>query len=200
MSKLLIATQNKGKLAEYQMLLAELSLELLTTADVGLGDMDVEENGDTLKANAEIKATAFAQASGMMVLADDTGLLVDALDGAPGVHSARYGGAGLDDAGRRAKLLEALDGVPPSERTARFECVVAVALPDGTTEFVTGVVHGQILTEERGEGGFGYDRLFLPDGYEQTFAEMPLEQKDTISHRGDAARKAIPVLKRLLNR
>lgn len=163
MPTLLVATQNRGKLREYQRLLTDYTL--LTTADAGLGDYDVEETGATFAENAILKARAYLQASGLITLADDSGLAVDALDGRPGVYSARYGGPGLDDAGRRAKLLADLRDVPDDRRTARFMCVVAVARP-GVDEVlqVEGRVEGRILHAERGTGGFGYDALFQPDG------------------------------------
>ncbi len=200
--KLLIATQNPGKLAEYRHLLADLDCEIVGTADVGLADLDVPEDGDTFAANAQIKAAAYATASGLHVIADDSGLCVDALDGGPGVYSARYGGPGLDDAGRRAHLLAALTDTPESARGAHFACTIAVARPDGTIyATVAGRVNGRILTAERGSGGFGYDALFLPDaqpdGHALTFGEMPTDQKNSISHRADAVRAARPALRAL---
>lgn len=193
MTKLLIATQNQGKLGEFRRLLE--GFEIVSTADVGLGDYDVEETGATFAENAILKARAYASASGLYALADDSGLAVDALNGAPGVYSARYGGAGLDDAGRRHKLLEALQHVPDDERTARFVCVIAVADPaSDSVVTVEGRCEGVILREERGAGGFGYDRLFLPDGHMQTFGELPHEVKNGISHRGRAMQNIKPLL------
>lgn len=197
MPTLLVATQNRGKLREYQRLLTDYTL--LTTADAGLGDYDVEETGATFAENAILKARAYMQASGLITLADDSGLAVDALDGRPGVYSARYGGPGLDDAGRRAKLLADLRDVPDDRRTARFMCVVAVARP-GVDEVlqVEGRVEGRILHAERGTGGFGYDALFQPDGHAQTFGELPAEVKDGLSHRGRAVAALKPLLDDLL--
>lgn len=197
MPTLLVATQNRGKLREYQRLLTDYTL--LTTADAGLGDYDVEETGATFAENAILKARAYMQASGLITLADDSGLAVDALDGRPGVYSARYGGPGLDDAGRRAKLLADLRDVPDDRRTARFMCVVAVARP-GVDEVlqVEGRVEGRILYAERGTGGFGYDALFQPDGHAQTFGELPAEVKDGLSHRGRAVAALKPLLDDLL--
>lgn len=197
---LLIATQNKGKLAEYQELLDGLPVRLLGTHEAGLADFDVEENGETFADNARIKALAYAQASGMLALADDSGLAVDALNGQPGVYSARYGGPGLDDAGRRAVLLREMASVPDAGRGARFVCVIGVAQPnDARFISAAGACEGQILREERGEGGFGYDRLFLPRGYTQTYAEMPAHIKHAISHRGRAAEALKPLLAALLH-
>jgi XTP/dITP diphosphohydrolase len=196
--RVLIATQNQHKLDEFRQLITGLPLTLVSPAEIGLSDFDVEEIGQTLQANAELKATAFAKASGLYSLADDTGLLVDALDGRPGVYSARYGGPGLSHAQRRAKLLDELNGVPDEQRTARFECVIAVADPAALEcRTVTGVVHGRIIHEDRGSGGFGYDALFLPDGHTRTFAEMSDAEKGAVSHRGVAARLILPVLREI---
>lgn len=197
MPTLLVATQNRGKLREYQRLLTAYTL--LTTVDAGLGDFDVEETGATFAENAILKARAYMQASGLITLADDSGLAVDALDGRPGVYSARYGGPGLDDAGRRAKLLADLRDVPDDQRTARFMCVVAVARPgvDAVLQ-VEGRVEGRILHAERGTGGFGYDALFQPDGHAQTFGELPADVKDGLSHRGRAVAALKPLLDDLL--
>jgi XTP/dITP diphosphohydrolase len=197
MPTLLVATQNRGKLREYQRLLTGYTL--LTTVDAGLGDFDVEETGATFAENAILKARAYMQASGLITLADDSGLAVDALDGRPGVYSARYGGPGLDDAGRRAKLLADLRDVPDGRRTARFMCVVAVARPgvDDVLQ-VEGRVEGRILHAERGSGGFGYDALFQPDGHAQTFGELPADVKDGLSHRGRAVAALKPLLADLL--
>jgi XTP/dITP diphosphohydrolase len=199
--KLLIATQNKGKRRELQNLLGGAPVTLLLPQEVGLGDLNVEETGETLGENAILKARAFAKASGLYAIADDTGLFVDALDGRPGIYPARYGGPGLDAAGRRLKLLGELANVPPESRTARFECMVALADPH-TLECTTvhGVCRGQIAESERGGSGFGYDSLFIPEGYNQTFAEIADRDerlKDEISHRGDAVRKIIPTLGQL---
>jgi XTP/dITP diphosphohydrolase len=202
--KLLIATQNKGKRKELQHLLGDTMvgdapITLLMPSDVGLEGLNVEETGSTLGENAILKVKAFSQSSGLYAIADDTGLYVDALDGRPGIYPARYGGPGLDAAGRRQKLLDELAGVPLEARTARFECVVALTNPDtGMTVTVQGVCHGRIAEAERGGAGFGYDSVFIPNGYTQTFAEIAdtdEKHKDEISHRGDAVRKILPTLK-----
>ncbi len=196
--ELLIATHNLGKLREYQALLP--GHVLVGLGDVGLGALDVEESGSTFLENAALKAVQYARASGRITLSDDSGLCVDALNGAPGVLSARYGGAGLDDAGRRAHLLAQMRSVPEGQRTARFVCVIALHDPrTGQTYAVEGVCEGRILTEERGAGGFGYDRLFVPDGLNLTFAEMPPAQKDALSHRGRAVQKLLPILCEIMN-
>ena len=194
--ELLIATQNQGKVKEYQRLLSDVSADIIGLNDVGLGDLDVEETGTTFEENALLKAKAYAEASGKIALADDSGLVVDALDGRPGVYSARYGRPEFDDAGRRAYLLEELQSVPMDERTARFRCVIAVYDPESKQSYtVDGACEGIILTEERNAGkGFGYDALFQPIGYDKTFAELEPEEKNNISHRGQAAKKLPEVL------
>lgn len=196
---LLIGTSNPGKLREYQALLAGVPLRLLSLRDVGLERLTVDETGDTFAANAELKALAYTRASGLLALADDTGLMVDALGGAPGVHSARYGGEGLTMAQRRQKLLKELEGVPAEQRTARFVCVIVLAYPQTmTTTSASGVCEGWIAwMEDEGEQGFGYDAIFIPKGYHLPWSRIPMAEKNRISHRGDAVRKLIPVLERL---
>jgi XTP/dITP diphosphohydrolase len=196
--RLLIATQNKGKQREIQNLLEDAPVTLVTPQDVGLADFKVEETGDSLGENAILKAKAFAEASGIYALADDTGLFIDALNGRPGIYAARYGDPTWDDGGRRKGLLQEMANIPKSQRTARFECVIALANPQ-TLACITvhGICPGQITLQERGNSGFGYDAVFLPDGYNQTFAEIAdhdEKMKDRVSHRGDAARKIIPML------
>ena len=198
---LLIGTSNAGKGGEFEELLHELPLRLLSLKDVGLGDMDVAEDATTLEENAELKVKAYSQASGLATLADDTGLFVDALGGAPGVYPARYGGPGLTPQQRRHKLLAALENVPAEKRNAHFVCVIAVANPrtDETTS-VRGVCEGQIaLEEEHGGSGFGYDAIFIPTGYEVTFSGISLDEKNRISHRGLAVALIIPVLRRMVS-
>lgn len=196
--KLLIATQNKGKQAELLRLLADLPIILCTPDALGLGTFDVEETGTTFQENAELKAVAFAKASDLYALADDSGLMVDALDGEPGVYTARYGGPGLEMSQRRQKLLDALRDVPPEKRTARFACAIAVADPITLTCIqVTGVCEGRIAMQEGGSGGFGYDPLFIPDGFAQTFAEINEGTKNQISHRGRAIQQIISHLRQL---
>ena len=198
--ELLIATGNKGKLREYATLLAGVDVTLLSPADVGLNGLEVVENGETFEDNAKLKARTYAQASGKLTLADDSGLCVDALKGAPGVHSARYGGGGLDDAGRRHKLLADMEHVPDQKRTAHFECVIALAVPESMTCIVTyGQCPGSIRREDAdGPEGFGYDAIFAPDGYDQTFAQLPKAVKNKLSHRGAAAADLIPILRQMV--
>lgn len=197
--KLLVATKNRGKLKEYQEILDGLGdIEWLSLWDVGLGHMDVEETGVTFEENAGLKAEAYANAAGMLTLADDSGLVVDALNGAPGVYSARYGAPGAaSDVDRYQLLLKNLTGIEPPQRTAHFACAVALALPGKSPEFAMGRVDGHIGFEPHGSNGFGYDPVFvLPDG--RTIAEMPSEEKNRISHRGRALEAALPILKRYL--
>ena len=200
MAKLLVATNNPGKVKEYEELLADLpvALEITFPAREGLA-LEVDETGKTFEENARIKALAFAQASGLLTLADDSGLEVDALDGAPGVRSARYAGPHADDVDRYRKLLAALASIPAGQRSARFRCVVALALPDGTVHTADGACEGEIGFAPRGEHGFGYDPVFVVEGYgSRTMAELSPEVKNQISHRARALTAARPILARLL--
>jgi XTP/dITP diphosphohydrolase len=186
--KLLIATNNPGKVREYQELLEDLPVAFEITYPVQEGlALEVEESGETFEENARLKALAFAQASGLLTLADDSGLEVDALDGAPGVRSARYAGPGASDVDRYRKLLGELAGVPATQRSARFRCVVALAQPDGQIHTTDGSCEGEIGYEPRGVHGFGYDPVFVVEGYGgRTMAELSPEIKNQISHRGRA--------------
>jgi XTP/dITP diphosphohydrolase len=182
----LLATQNKGKLEELAAIMSGLHLPFQTPAQIGL-TLDIAETGATYAENARLKADAFAQASGLTSLGDDSGLEVDALNGAPGLYSARYAGPDASDAQRRAKLLQELRHrhvSPPL--TARFRCVVAVAQPSGPVDFFEGVCEGEIIFEECGTNGFGYDPIFYLPEYGRTMAELPSELKNRISHRGRA--------------
>jgi XTP/dITP diphosphohydrolase len=182
---LVFATTNPGKLREVRELLAP-DFDVLGTNDVPGGLPDVEETGTTFEANAILKARSACGATGKPALADDSGLEVDALDGRPGVLSARYGGAGLDDAGRRAALLAEMTAIPDGRRTARFVSVVALAEPGGRVRTARGTVEGRLIRESRGSGGFGYDPIFVPDGHDETFGELPPSVKNGISHRARA--------------
>ncbi len=194
MDRLLIATNNRGKVREYRELLADLPFEITFPAQEGL-TLTVEETGRTFAENARLKAVAFARASGLLTLADDSGLEVDALGGAPGIYSARYAGPRASDADRICKLLNALADTPPGRRTARFRCVIALARPDGTVHTVAGTCEGEIGFAPRGEHGFGYDPIFLVAGYKgRTMAELPPEEKNRISHRAKAVAAARPLL------
>ena len=195
--RLLIATNNPGKAAEYRELLGDVGWELVTPRDVGL-QLEVEESGHDYAENAKIKAATFAKASGLVALADDSGLEVDALGGAPGPLSARFGGEGLSDEGRVALLLERLAGVPPEKRSARFRCLIAVAQPEGQVDLFEGQCEGRVAVEPRGESGFGYDPVFLLPDRGLTMAELPPHEKNAVSHRGRAARQAKAFLEGLL--
>lgn len=178
-----MATFNPHKLREFGEILEGVGVVLVSPADVGW-DAEVEEDAATLEANAVKKARAGAEAAGLPALADDTGLFVDALGGAPGIHSARYAGPGRDAAANRKKLLRELAG--SEVRTAVFRCVVALAFPGGGGERFGGECRGRILASERGDGGFGYDPLFEADSTGKTLAEMVPAEKNTVSHRGRA--------------
>jgi XTP/dITP diphosphohydrolase len=197
MKTLLLATQNKGKLEELAAILSHLRLDFQTPAQIGL-TLNVAETGDTYAENARLKAVAFAQASGLITLGDDSGLEVEALNGAPGLFSARYAGPDASDADRRAKLLQELRQTP-APRTARFRCVVAVAQPAGPVDFFEGVCDGEIIFDERGTNGFGYDPIFYVPEYGRTMAELPSELKNRISHRGRAVLASVPFLTGLLS-
>ena len=194
---LLIATKNRGKVAEYRDLLADLPFQILSLEDVGI-DVDVEETGSTFEENAILKAQTYAQLSGLLTWADDSGLAVDALGGWPGVHSARHAGPHATDADRIAILLQKLQGVPPEQRTAAFHCTVAVATPQGQVWTTQGMCSGVILEQPEGRGGFGYDPVFFVPVLGETFAQLTPKQKNAISHRGIAARKARELLIRLV--
>ena len=200
MKQLLIATNNKGKIKELQDLLQDTGIELLTPAQINL-DLDVVEDGQSYAANAAKKAVAFARVSGLISLADDSGLEVDALDGAPGLYSARYGssdGGRLSDAERRAFLIKNLaDRTRPW--TARFHATIAVAVPDGDTHLAEGICEGEIIPEERGTGGFGYDPIFLLSELGKTMAELSMEEKNRLSHRARAVMNAKSILEKIFN-
>jgi XTP/dITP diphosphohydrolase len=198
--RLLLATNNPGKVRELRRLLAGCGFDIVTPVEAGVS-LAIEEHGATYGENALLKARAFAEAGRCLALGDDSGIEVDALGGRPGMHSARYGGAGLDDTGRVQLLLRELEGVAPERRTARFRALVALAWPPNSepstrnSELVfEGVQEGRIAGAPRGEGGFGYDPVFLVDGA-RTQAEISDDEKDRISHRGQAARAAADYLR-----
>ena len=194
--KLLLATNNEAKVREYRDLLRDLAFELVTSAEMGMVNI-VNEVGESLEENARLKATASAARSQLLALADDSGLEVDALGGEPGRLSARYAGEQASDRDRISHLLAKLEGVPWERRSARFRCVIAIATPEGKVEFCSGECLGIITFEPRGEGGFGYDPIFYLPELGKTMAELTLESKNQVSHRGQAARKVPQVLKRL---
>ena len=196
---LVVATRNAGKLREFRRLFADLGADIVGLEEAGIAG-EVEETGETLEENARIKAAGYARMSGGLVLADDSGLEVDALDGAPGVRSARYGGERLSDDERARFLLGRMKGVTGGRRTARFRAVLAMAGPGAGPEPVTveGVLEGAIADRPLGSNGFGYDPVFWLPERGRTVAELSPEEKDAISHRGRAARLALPILRELL--
>ncbi|OGO36908.1 MAG: non-canonical purine NTP pyrophosphatase, RdgB/HAM1 family [Chloroflexi bacterium RBG_16_57_11] len=197
MSKILVATHNAGKLEEIWALLNGIPAELVAPADINL-DLAVKETGSNYAENAALKAVAYAKASGLITLADDSGLEVDALDSLPGLHSARFAPwTGASDADRRRLLLERLQPKTPPW-TAHFRCIVALARPSGETQYTQGICPGVIIPEERGEKGFGYDPIFLLPELGKTMAELDMEEKNRLSHRGRAVRAAYPILLEML--
>lgn len=197
MSKLLLASNNRGKLAEYLEIYSGQTFDLVTPEMVGI-NLDVAETGGNYQENAVLKGLAFSKASGLLTLADDSGLEVDALDGAPGLHSARYSSKpGANDADRRRFLLQNLSG-KPQPWSARFRCVIAVVEPTGEMQIVEGICPGEIISEERGGNGFGYDPIFLLPETGRTMAELPMDEKNRLSHRGRAAAAALPVILSML--
>lgn len=193
--RLLIATRNPGKVRELNQLLEGSGYELVSL--VNYPDIAVEETGATFEENARLKALTCARLTGLFTLADDSGLEVDALGGAPGVYSARYAGPGASDLDRIHKLLEALRDVPAHERTARFRCVIALAWPDGRCETFEATCEGEIAFEPKGAHGFGFDPIFYMPRYGKTMAELPSEFKNRISHRGQALALALARLREL---
>jgi XTP/dITP diphosphohydrolase len=191
--RLVVATLNRAKGRELRALLADVPGEVVLLADVP-GATLPEETGATYRENALLKAHAGARLTGALTLGDDSGLEVDALGGAPGLHSARFGGPGLDDAGRIALLLELLSGVPPARRGARFRCVIALVEPGGREQVVEGTVEGAITEAPRGAGGFGYDPVFFYPPLGRTFGELPAETKLRVDHRSAAIQAARPLL------
>ena len=192
-SKLLLATNNIGKAREYQALLSGIPFSIVTMAEQGI-TIDVDETGSSFEENARLKACILARESGLLTLADDSGLEVDALAGKPGVLSHRYAGEGASDKDRNNFLLEKLKDIPEEKRAARFFCVIAIAAPDGTVEICSGECRGNITKTPRGEHGFGYDPIFFVPEMGKTMAELSPEEKNRISHRARAAEKAREVL------
>jgi XTP/dITP diphosphohydrolase len=189
MRKLLLATTNKGKAREYQALLKGIPFEIVTLSDKGITTA-VEEDGLTYEENAALKATVFAKESGLLTLADDSGLEVDALKGEPGILSARYAGENASEADRNNFLLAKLKGIPGTKRSARFVCVIGVADPAGKVTLYKGECHGFITTAPKGEYGHGYDPVFYLPELGKTMAELTMEEKNKVSHRGRALEKA----------
>jgi XTP/dITP diphosphohydrolase len=190
--KAVLASNNPGKLRELNTILSALGLEVISQREAGL-NLDVEETGTTFEENSLLKAQAACQASGMIAIADDSGLEVDALDGAPGVYSARYGTPDLDDQGRTALLLKNMEG--KEERACRFVSVVTCCFPDGRVLVARGTCEGQVAEKPQGDNGFGYDPIFYVPELEKTFAQLSDEEKNARSHRGRALQKLAELLK-----
>lgn len=191
--RLLLATNNKAKVREYRVLLEGIPCEIITPAELGI-TLDIDESGETFEENASLKASAYSSMSNLTALADDSGLEVDALGGEPGVLSARYAGEGVSDRERIEYLLTKLTDVPWEQRGARFRCVIAIASPDSEVTLCQGECPGIIAFEPKGTGGFGYDPVFYLPELNKTMAELSMEEKNQLSHRGKAAREARNIL------
>ena len=196
MDTIIAASQNKHKIAEIEAITKALGYSVISRDEAGLPPDDIEEDGKTFEENSFKKARVIMEMCGKPTIADDSGLMVDFLDGAPGVYSARFAGEECDDAANNAKLLSLLEGLPMEKRTAKFVSVITLLFPDGRKLVARGECPGRILEEGRGSGGFGYDPLFLPDGADLTFAQMGPEEKNRISHRA----RALAELERQLER
>ena len=203
MRQLILASRNSGKIREFKRMLAEVSSDIEVLSLIDFPNLpDVEETGATLQENAELKASQITEATGKTCLADDSGIFIDALNGDPGVYSARWSGVHGDDSANNAKVLKQIQELEvngPVDRSAQFRCVVALSFPKGhrragETIFESGQMPGRIIDVGRGAHGFGYDPIFVPDGYTQTSAELDAQEKDRISHRGQAMRKILPIL------
>lgn len=192
--RIIAATQNKHKIREMEAITTDFGMEILTQEEAGLPVVEIEETGATFEENSALKARTICSMSGLPAIADDSGLSVDILNGAPGIYSARYAGPAADDAANNAKLLAAMADVPAPKRTGRYVSVITLAYPDGRLLTARGECAGTLLTAPRGSGGFGYDPLFVPDGTEMTFAEMSAEQKNRISHRARALARLREIL------
>jgi XTP/dITP diphosphohydrolase len=197
--KLVLATNNLHKIREIKEILSDLDVEIITR-DSYPDFPEVEETGTSLEENAELKARAIFEFTGLPSMADDSGLEVDPLGGEPGVNSARYAGPGCTFADNNRKLLAALEGVPEQKRTAHFRCVIAICFSNDDLQFAEGRIDGQITTDARGREGFGYDPVFEITYLKQTFAEMPAELKNSMSHRGRAVQKARTIIEERLRR
>ena len=198
MRKIVFATGNQGKLREVKKILADLNVDIVSMKEEGI-QIDVDENGATFAENAQIKATAIGAHTDAIVLADDSGLVIDALNGEPGIYSARYLGKDTSYRIKNQNLIDRLEGVPDEKRTARFVCAIAAALPDGTVLHTEGTIEGIIGYEERGENGFGYDPIFYVPKLGKTTAELSDDEKNAISHRGSALEKMKVLLREYIN-
>ncbi len=196
--KVVLASKNKHKLAEISRILEKLDIELVLQDELGV-DIDVEETGTTFEENSFLKAEAVMKATGMPALADDSGIAVDALNGEPGIYSARYGfDDSLDDWGRLLLLLKNMEQVPEGQRQAKYVCVITLVMPDGRTVQARGEVHGELLRSAVGQGGFGYDPIFYYPPYGKTFAQISPEEKNQVSHRAVALKLLYEKLKEAL--
>ena len=195
MKKFIVASKNKGKLSEIKEILNDFPFEVIGMEDVGISN-DIDESGSTFEENALIKAKEIAKISGEISMADDSGLEVEYLNGAPGIYSSRFAGEKASDEDRVAKLLIMLDGVPLEKRKAKFVCAIAVVFPDGKEIVVTGELKGKIGEKPVGENGFGYDPVFYVEEFDKTTAQMKPEEKHKISHRGIALRKMAEELRK----
>lgn len=186
MEKLIVASQNRKKIKELNAILSKHGFEPVARDDAGLPTFEVVEDGTTFEENSFKKANEIMKVSGMVTIGDDSGLMIDALGGAPGIYSSRYAGEECDDDKNNLKVLENLKGVPWDERTAKFVTVITMCYPDGRTIVARGEIKGHIAEDFMGEGGFGYDPIFVPEGYDQSFAQLGTDFKNTISHRARA--------------
>lgn len=189
MGKMILASSNKHKMEEIKKILDKFDIDLQSMAEAGLEGFEIVEDGETFEENSMKKAVTILDELGIDTIADDSGLMVDKLDGRPGVYSARYSGENANADTNNEKLLMELDGVPLDERTAKFVCVISIAFKNGEKICVRGECPGKIGFEKKGENGFGYDPLFIVDGYDKTFAEISAEEKNKISHRAKALEK-----------
>ncbi|MEG1930626.1 MAG: XTP/dITP diphosphatase [Anaerovorax sp.] len=188
---IIVATQNKHKIEEIESITKQFGMEVISREEAGIPDFEIVEDGDTFEANSEKKARVIMEYTGKTTIADDSGIVVDALDGAPGVYSARFAGVEGEGADREnnGKLVRLLKDIPAEERTAKFVSVITMIYPDGKKIVARGECPGRIIDEERGDGGFGYDPLFVPDGFTKTYAQLTAEEKNRVSHRGKALEK-----------
>lgn len=189
MQKVILASRNKGKIREIGEILSKCGMEVISRDDAGIDTFEVEETGTTFEENSYIKAKAIMDIAGVPTIADDSGIMVDALNGEPGVYSARFAGEDCTPLDNNIKLMELLKDVPDENRGAQFVSVITMLFPDGRKLVARGEIKGKIIREMRGEHGFGYDPLFIPDGYDCTFGEMDPEEKNRISHRAVSLRK-----------
>jgi XTP/dITP diphosphohydrolase len=198
-NKIIFATGNEGKMREVREILADLGMEILSMKEAGVS-MDIVEDGITFEENARIKARAVQKATGALVLADDSGLAVDYLNGEPGVYSARYMGEDTSYVIKNKSIIDRLKGIEGSARSARFCCAIAAVFPDGSEAVTEGIIEGVIAESPSGEGGFGYDPIFYLPERGMTTAELSAEEKNSVSHRGNALRKMKPLIKDWLGR